>query len=531
MRNSVRRLTPTWIAGLFAALSLIAPAVGQTSYPDPSGNQIPAGVVSTLNVSGKAVPASSTNPLPVSGSFSATLAGFAPGGSFASLNVLNASSARVALPTGATVVVYNTGSNIASVNLGNTSVTATALNDQIWPQCWMAFSVGSNVDLAAFGIGGTTTLVISGGTGLPTGGCASSGGAANASVGATGSAVPGSATYGGMNVAGNLTGMTGTSHGLSVDASGATIAAQGTGTAGTPAGNLLTVQGVTGMTPVATNTSQINGTTGLAGAGATGAGSQRVTAAQDTTTIAGSAPGTAGTPSANVVTVQGAASMTPLATNQTQVNGATLSATNPLLMQPTDGTAVNSATHPLFNTAKVWDGTNTATVKAASTAAGAGDTSVVVALSPNTTLPGFAANPTMKIDQTTPASTNAVAQMVNVGNAQVQQHVCGSFKSVHITSATDTQILAANGSNNIYICDFEFSNGAAAENFFFEKSSTGTCGATLTQIGTLWTLIANQAKAASNAFYRGFSTGASQQLCVNTSTAGPIDIGVYYDQY
>jgi hypothetical protein len=40
-----------------------------------------------------------------------------------------------------------------------------------------------------------------------------------------------------------------------------------------------------------------------------------VTVAQDTTTIAGSAAGTAGTPSANVVSVQGVTSGTPLLTN------------------------------------------------------------------------------------------------------------------------------------------------------------------------------------------------------------------------
>jgi hypothetical protein len=62
------------------------------------------------------------------------------------------------------------------------------------------------------------------------------------------------------------------------------------------------------------NIKQVNGVTTLAGAGATGTGSQRVTAAQDTTTVAGSAPGTAGSASANVLTVQGIASMTPVQT-------------------------------------------------------------------------------------------------------------------------------------------------------------------------------------------------------------------------
>ena len=70
------------------------------------------------------------------------------------------------------------------------------------------------------------------------------------------------------------------------------------------------------------NTAQVNGVTTLTGAGATGTGAQRVTTSQDTTTIAGSAPGTAGSASAQVVTVQGVASMTPVQTSLINV-GAT----------------------------------------------------------------------------------------------------------------------------------------------------------------------------------------------------------------
>ncbi len=70
------------------------------------------------------------------------------------------------------------------------------------------------------------------------------------------------------------------------------------------------------------NIKEINAVTPLMGAGVTGTGSQRVTAAQDTTTIAGSAPGTAGTPSANVVSVQGVTSGTPLViTNSAAATG------------------------------------------------------------------------------------------------------------------------------------------------------------------------------------------------------------------
>ena len=88
-----------------------------------------------------------------------------------------------------------------------------------------------------------------------------------------------------------------------------TNAAQETG------GNLATLAGAITSSVMQSNTKQVNGVTTLAGAGATGTGSQRVTAAQDTTTIAGSAPGTAGTASAQVVTVQGIASMTALLAN------------------------------------------------------------------------------------------------------------------------------------------------------------------------------------------------------------------------
>jgi hypothetical protein len=122
-------------------------------------------------------------------------------------------------------------------------------------------------------------------------------------------------------------------------------------------------------------------------------------------------------------------------------------------------------------------------------------------------------------------------QYFNTGNADAQPHVCGSYKLVHnITSATDTQIVAASGSTNIFVCDFEFSVGSAATNFYLEKGTSGTCGG-LTQLGITHHGSANMTAKASNALYRGFNTGAGNQLCVNTDAAGPLDIGVFYDQY
>ncbi len=112
-------------------------------------------------------------------------------------------------------------------------------------------------------------------------------------------------------------------------AQGTATKVQGVGVAGTPNGGVVTIQGAAGGTPVPVsgtitpsgtqdvNVTKVNGNAALAGSGATGTGSLRTTTAQDTTTIAGSAPGTAGTASANVVTVQGVASMTPVLTTTT----------------------------------------------------------------------------------------------------------------------------------------------------------------------------------------------------------------------
>jgi hypothetical protein len=96
-------------------------------------------------------------------------------------------------------------------------------------------------------------------------------------------------------------------------ASNLNAAVVGVGAAGTPSGGVLSIQGVASGTNVpvslaanqSVNVAQVNGVTTLTGTGAQGTGAQRITVATDTATIAGSAPGTAGTASANVLTIQG----------------------------------------------------------------------------------------------------------------------------------------------------------------------------------------------------------------------------------
>jgi hypothetical protein len=202
------------ILAALAALALVMAPVASAradSFYTPSGSLVQGVVPMVLcaNGSSTCVPVSSSNPMPISGSFSATLGGFQPTPSYSTLTVANGSSSRVAIPSGTVDIVYNTGSTAVSVLFGSSSVTATATNDIIQPNSWMAFTVPSGAaDLAAWGLGGTSALVISGGSGLPTGaggGSAGGGGGSNASVGSNAATAPTSTTQiGSVDGSGNL---------------------------------------------------------------------------------------------------------------------------------------------------------------------------------------------------------------------------------------------------------------------------------------------------------------------------------------
>ena len=104
-----------------AGLLFGVPACAQT-YQDSGGTYV-RGVVPIQPGVGPLF--TTSNPGKISGSFSALrLAAFSRRPAYSQLSV-GAASARVALPSGSVVIVYNTGSNSAFVTLGNSSVTAT----------------------------------------------------------------------------------------------------------------------------------------------------------------------------------------------------------------------------------------------------------------------------------------------------------------------------------------------------------------------------------------------------------------------
>lgn len=272
-------------ATMAVALLSSVPAFGQT-YQD-SGGTIVRGMVPIQPGVGPLF--TQSNPGKVSGTFNATFSGFQPTPAYSQLSV-GATSSRVALPSGTVVIVYNTGANAAFVTLGGSTITATVANDVIPAGGWMAFTVGSNTFLAAIETAGTTSLNISGGTGLPTGGGGAGGGgggsSSNASVGSTGATAPGSATYNGMLVGGgNMVGASGSAWGSAptglnvlgvnadvlssaLPAGAATAANQNATAAGTSATSAQAVQGVTGGVPMPTAGANTGGSlTGIIQAG------------------------------------------------------------------------------------------------------------------------------------------------------------------------------------------------------------------------------------------------------------------------
>lgn len=110
--------------------------------------------------------------VPISGSFSATISGFAPNGNYSAPLSVTTSGTETGLPVGVVVAASNVGSNPMWINLGTTSgVTATTSDISIPAGCTVPLTVGSNSFIAGISTGGSTTLNLAGGSGLFTAFC------------------------------------------------------------------------------------------------------------------------------------------------------------------------------------------------------------------------------------------------------------------------------------------------------------------------------------------------------------------------
>lgn len=262
--------------------------------------------------------------------------------------------------------------------------------------------------------------------------------------------------------------------------------------------SLTVIAGAISSNVMQSNTKQVNGVTTLAGAGASGTGSQRVTAAQDTTTIAGSAPGTAGTPSANVVSVQGVSGGTPLPVSGTVQPGNTPN-TTPWL-------------------ASVSQGGNTQAVKAASTAPVATDPAAVVSISPNSLTP---------TGTTVPAAANYIGN--NVGGNLTGQIGCGSSIVYDASTNGATQLVALSAGQKIYVCGYSIL-AAGTVNVELDYGTGTACATGNNKMTPAYQLTAQVGIVDGSPIYRGLSTAASNELCLKTSAGVAVQAVVYYTQ-
>ena len=210
-------LNVTAVGGSGAALATNSALIAPQSAPGTPQS-------TALTIQGNA----SGVPVPISGSITASFSQFAPNGNYSTPLTVGATSARTTLPAGggSTVAVYNTGANAAFVQLGSSSVVATASDDQVAPGGFLCFAVGSNADIAAIETAGATTLNISGGSG----GCAGSGGGGGSGSAAADTNLTTTGTISAANVFG--TGLSNVGNGVLTGTATANSQITSTGAAG-----------------------------------------------------------------------------------------------------------------------------------------------------------------------------------------------------------------------------------------------------------------------------------------------------------
>lgn len=168
-----------WFKGaVLAGLFLAAIVIGHPAHAIEADSYVGTGTPGP----GFWQPVTPSNPVPVAGTFSASLSGFTPGGTYASLTATG-SSASVALPLGVTVQFQNTGTTAVSCTLGIGSATALANELIVQPSSTKTVAIGANTFGACIDQTGSASnlVVLAGGSGL---GNDSGGGSSSGSGGA-----------------------------------------------------------------------------------------------------------------------------------------------------------------------------------------------------------------------------------------------------------------------------------------------------------------------------------------------------------
>ncbi len=438
------------------------------------------------------------------------------GGSFSFTATTTSSRHALNSPaTNSTVVVYNLDIVPIFVAFGDVTAVATTLDDVVQPGSWVAFDAGPQTYIAMITATGSALGNVTSGTGLPAGsGGGSSGGVLGTVTLGAGTAAIGSLTAGSAVIGHVINDASSAVIGHVIADTGSTTAVTalpalptGTNVIGHVIADVGSTTAVNSMPPLAAGTAVIGHV--IADTGSTTAVTS-LPAIPSGTNVIGHVicdSGCSGVSAIDGATFTGGvSSFVP--------NGGTYNSSIPALADGKQGTLALSSNRSLHTLDD-----NSASMATSLTGILTGVTSSV----PTGT------NSIGTVGLNTGSNVVGTVNTVSTNGGNGVPHVCGSHVFKHITTATDTQIVAASGSTTIYICDYSFSfNGTG--NAYLEKATSGTC-ATLTQIDQTWYGAANVGKIAANPYYQGLNTGASAQLCVNTSQAISFDISVNYDQY
>lgn len=160
---------------------------------------------------------STAGALNVAGSFSATTLAFLPGGTPITPFTATGSSTTTSIPGGSTTLIVSSSSATGNILHCTIGAGPAVVSDQtIQPGVSFAFNATGATQFSCITSAGSQIVTAVAGSGTLQGVSGGGSASANASVSATGSAVPASATYLGMLVGGNLTGVPGTANGLGV---------------------------------------------------------------------------------------------------------------------------------------------------------------------------------------------------------------------------------------------------------------------------------------------------------------------------
>jgi hypothetical protein len=238
--------------------------------------------------------------------------------------------------------------------------------------------------------------------------------------------------------------------------------------------------------------------------------------------------GTAGTPSTDVLTIQGAASMTKLlvtpdsvalpanqSMNESQINGVT-----PAMGNGTTTTGVQRVTLSSDSTGQVAiAGTPTVVLGAGSALAGK-----------------------VGVDQTTAGSTNLVATSAQGSAAYINDVACDKAVLYDASTSGSTQLVAISASTHVYICGFTLfsagtvnvgliaGTGTACASAASGANNVGTSGAAA-KLTPAYQLVAQTGlKEPSPTHGYLIDAGSANAVCLNTSAGIAVQFEMYYSQ-